>query len=381
MATTTTTNTTAKSTATSKPTQYVYGSGKDLQNAQSVFTPNLGYSLVDVSAPNFDASTMQSGGIMLGGSGVNKNVTDNILSGKNITRLYGNTANETADKMQQFKVNSLMPTNKEFSFEGNMQDYLDQAQGLLQPQYDLSVSQLNKNYDTNIIPGIENDTLKRGLARSSYAGNRVDQANEARQDDLNNLSMQQQQAINNLGMQTYDKAYDRAYQLNNDQFNRGMSLYGVANQDLWQNKNFNNENAWNQKNYDLNINQFNTSKDQWQKQFDNSNKQWQTEFNFNKTNADREYQLKLQELARAAAKASSGGGGSRSSGGSKSSSGNLTKTQIKDKYSQTFDEAIANGDYEKVKAMVYGDKQNIIDDMGYSYWQGLEKKYSNWQSY
>lgn len=406
MASTTTTNT--------KPTTYVYGSGKDLSNAQSIFTPNSGYKLVDVSAPDFDTSTMQSGGIMLGGNAVNKNITDSMLNNLGISRIAGLNANDTMEKAQQYKVNSLMPSdssfdmempqNTTFQFNGSMQQYLDQAQNLLKPQYDLQTKQLNSNYDNNIIPGLNNDTLKRGLARSSYAGNRVDQANEARQDDLSNLSMQQQMAVNNMASQNYNTAYDRAYreygdQFNrdmtlyntaygqyNDQFNRGMNLYNAANQDLWQNKNFNNENAWNQKNYDLSLNQLNTSKDQWQKQYDSSNSQWQKTFDFNKTNADREYQLQLQQMAQAAAKAASGGsrssGGSKSSGGnSKSSSGGLTKTQIKDRYSQTFDEAIGSGDYEKVKAMVYGDKQNIINDMGYSYWQGLEKKYANWQSY
>lgn len=324
-------------------TKYVYGSGKDLQNAQSVFTPSQGYQLVDVSTKGFDPSTMQNDGIMLGGSGVNKNVTDNILSGKNITRLYGNTANETSNRMNQYmddaqksKVNSLMPTNTQFNFDGNMQDYLDQAQGLLKPQYDLSVNQLNKNYDSNIIPGIENDTLKRGLARSSYAGNRVDQANESRQDDLNNLSMQQQQAINNLGMQNYNTAYDRAYQQNNDQFNRGMSLYNAANQDLWQNKNFNADQTYKaqqqgnwQKQFDTSNNQwqkqYDTSNSQWQRQFDTSKNQWQQEFNFNKTNADRDYQLKLQQMAQAAARASrSGGSGSRGGSGGSYSGGSTS---------------------------------------------------------
>lgn len=370
-------STTTKNTENTKPTTYVYGSGKDLSNAQSVFTPNSGYKLVDVSAPGFDTSTMQKGGIMLGGSGVNKNVTDSMLNNLGISRIAGLNANDTMEKAQQFKVNSLMPTNTQFSFDGDMDTYLNQAQDMLKPQYQLNMNQINKNYDENVIPGLNNDSLKRGLARSSYAGNRVDQAEAARQDDLSNLAMQQQQAVNNMAMQNYNTAYDRAYQLNNDNFNRGMSLYNAANQDLWQNKNFNNQNQWQQKNYDLSLNQFNTSKDQWQKQYDNANKQWQQEFNLNKTNADRDYQIKLQQLAQSAAKSSSG---SRRSNNNSAYDG-LTKTQFKDRYSQTFDEAIASGDYEKVKAMVYGDKQNIINDLGYAYWQGLEKKYANWQSY
>lgn len=367
MASTTTTN--------AKPTTYVYGSGKDLSNAQSVFTPNAGYKLVDVSVPNFDTSTMKKGGIMLGGNGVNKNVTDSMINNLGISRISGLNANDTMEKAQQYKVNSLMPTNNQFSFDGDMDTYLSQAQDMLKPQYQLNMNQINKNYDENVIPGINNDTLSRGLARSSYAGNRVDQAESARQDALANLSMQQQQAVNNMAMQTYDKAYDRAYQQNNDQFNRGMSLYNSANQDLWQNKNFNADQTYKAQQQNNWQKQYDTSNSQWQKQYDTSNSQWQKTFDFNKTNADREYQLNLQQMAQAAAKAAS----KKSSSSSKSNYGGLTKTQTKDRYSQAFDEAIANMDVTKAGKMVYDDKQNIINDLGYSYWKSLEKKYVDWQ--
>ncbi|MDV7402516.1 hypothetical protein RZS08_64440, partial [Arthrospira platensis SPKY1] len=123
-----------------------------------------------------------------------------------------------------------------------------------------------------------------------------------------------------------------AYQLNNDQFNRGMSLYNSANQDLWQNKNFNADQAYKTQQQNNWQRQYDTSNSQWQKQFDTSNSQWQKTFDFNKTNADREYQLKLQEMARAAAKASRGGssgrsGGSYSGGSSGSVNSLLTGTK------------------------------------------------------
>ncbi|NMM62069.1 hypothetical protein HBE96_05065 [Clostridium sp. P21] len=317
--------------------KYVYASGTDLQNAQNIFRTGDGYKIVDVSAPDFDPANMQKGGIMLGGNGVNKNITDNMLNRLDINRAYGQDSTGTAKAAENYYWDSQKPTSPTvvstptftpFSFTGNMQNYLDEAQQMLKPQYDLTVKNINDNYDTNLIPQANNDTLSRGLARSSYAGNRVDQVNKARTTDLTNAAMQEQQQINNMALQNYDKAYDRSYQGWKDQNANNWQTYNAqntANQQGFQNQmnlyNANRGDYWKNKSYDADQTYKQQQQNNWQKQFDTSNDQWQKTFDFNKQNADRQFDLEKEKLTAALSRASSGGSGGRGGGRSYSSGG------------------------------------------------------------
>ena len=340
--------------------KYVYGSGSDLQNAQNIFSPSQGYKLVDVSSPDFDAANMQSGGVMLGGNGVNGNITDDMLSRLNINRVWGKDSADTADKVGQYNVNSLMPGNNDFSFTGSMQDYLDQAQGLLKPQLDIADQSINTQYDTNLIPQANNDTLSRGLARSSYAGNRVDQLNTARSRDLSNALLQNQQQVNNLGLQNYNTAYDRAYNQYNDQFNHGMSLYSTANQGYWQNKNYNADQSYKQQ-----------QQSNWQNQFDTSKNQWQQGFDYTKQKDAQAFDLEQQKLAAsmAAAAARSSGGG-RSSGGSSSTAAKASQSQVDKAAQANFDSLSSVQD----QYAMLGDK-DFINSVSQSTYKSLQSQY------
>lgn len=56
------------------------------------------------------------------------------------------------------------------------------------------------------------------------------------------------------------------------------------------------------------------------------------------------------------------------------------KDVMKQQYFDQFNNAIYDGDYERAKAMVYNDQDNLIKELGRSYWQSLEKKLWDWQA-
>jgi len=248
----------------------VYGSDRDLANAKNLYGNNPNYQFVDVSQQSFNPNSMVAGSVLLGGTGVNTNITDDMLNSLGVTRVGGKDEAATADKMGSSYVNSLAPTNDAFTFNGSMQDYLDQAQNLLSPQLEMEKIKINDNYDTQV-ENSDNDTLRRGLARSSYAGNRDDQINAYRNKDIMYADLANQQQVNNMASANYDKAYDRAYQLYNDQFNRQQQLYSNANSNYWQNKNFNADQAYKDQQQSNWQKEFDTSNDHWQKTFDNDN--------------------------------------------------------------------------------------------------------------
>jgi hypothetical protein len=201
----------------------IYGSGNDLKAAQDKYNGQQGVNFYNITDKGFDPNSM-SNGILLGGTGVTNNVNGIDLNKAGVQRVWGNTGTDTNNALNTY-MNSYgkptaptaptqisTPTYSAFNFGGNMQSYLDQAQNILAPQRQLAEQNINSNYDTSLIPQANNDTLSRGLARSSYAGNRVDQLNTARSRDISNADLQLQQQANNLGMQNYNAAYDRAYQ-------------------------------------------------------------------------------------------------------------------------------------------------------------------------
>jgi uncharacterized membrane protein YgcG len=351
-----------KSPYSVNPSLNIYGSGADIQGAMKKYAGTPGVNFIDTSAQGFDPSTMQMG-IMLGGKGVNTNITDDMLNKAGIQRVWGQDAGETSNALSKymstygqpnmptmpnmpnsnFSLNTKAPAYNPFQFNGSMQDYLDQAQGLMKPQFDLAVQDINDNYDKNYIPQANNDTLSRGLARSSYAGNRVDQLNASRSKDLINADMQNNQLINNMAIQNYDKAYDRAYNAWNadNQFNWNKyradvqdqkDIYNINNQNAWKNfdanmalynaqndnykwnKQFNNDNEWRQKEYNLKDRDSQWNNSRWAQEFVENNKHWQQQYDFEKQKFD-------WSKANSGGSGGSGGGGRGRSGGRSSGSG------------------------------------------------------------
>lgn len=178
----------------------------------------------------------------------------------------------------------------------------------------------------------------------------------------------------------------------------------------------------NQRSYELGLNQYNTDRGfNYQQEQDKVRNDFnQNQFNFQKEqaaidNAYRNGQLSLQQaqfemakaeqafnqkqvelenafrekqfewskymdgqnLSLAKTRASSGG----SSGSSYPKMTTAQKVNAKESYATAIDNAIANADYDKVKAMVYNDKDNIINELGESYWKSIEKKLWDWQAY
>lgn len=343
--------TATKSPYSPNPSLNIYGAGADMEGAIKKYAGTPGVNLIDTSAKGFDPSTMQIG-IMLGGKGVNTNITDDMLNKAGIQRVWGQDAAGTANALSKymsnygqpnmptmpnmpnsnFSLNDVKaPTYSPFQFNGSMQDYLDQAQGLMKPQFDLAVQNINDNYDKNYILQANDDTLSRGLARSSYAGNRVDQLNASRSKDLINADMQNKQLINNMAMQNYDKAYDRAYNswnadnqfnwnkyradvqdqkdifnMNNQNawkaFDANMNLYNAQNDNYKFDKQFGNDNKWKQKQYDLQDRNSQWENSRWAQEFVENNKHWQQQFDLEKEKFDW-------------SKANSGGSGGSGGGG------------------------------------------------------------------
>lgn len=57
------------------------------------------------------------------------------------------------------------------------------------------------------------------------------------------------------------------------------------------------------------------------------------------------------------------------------------KSNAKESYLDAINRAIEAKDYNKVKSMVYDDKDNIINELGESYWKSIENKLWEWQAY
>lgn len=381
-------NQTAGALANALNTQYIYGSGADLNNARNIFGNNSNTKFVDTSASGFDPNSMVSGSIMLGGSGVNTNVTDNALANAGVARLGGSNAAGTADQLNQYYVNSLRPTAPTqtdaptytpFKFDGNMQTYLDQAQSSLAPQLQQQVNSIQTNYNNNLIPQANNDTLSRGLARSSYAGNRVDQvtANESR--DLQNAQLANQQQVNDLALKNYNTGYDRAYQLNKDQnvnnwqaynaqntanqqgFTNDNTLYNEANSNYQNNRNYNADQAYKQQ-----------QQNNWQQQVDNSKNQFQQQMDYNKNRDANNLALSYAQLAASRANAAN-----RSSGSGGRSSSAASTAAAKSQQSQIDKAAQANFDALTTPQDQYGllNNSDFINSVSQGTYKALQSQY------
>lgn len=212
----------------------------------------------------------------------------------------------------------------------NMSDYITQAQQLLAPQLQSNENKIN---DQNIIDikNANNDTLKRGIARGTYAGARVDTINTAKNRLLSDAQLNNDIQANSLASTNYNTAYDRGYNANKDLnannwntysankasadtlFNNAYNAYRADVGDQKDIYNANYDNAWKQygANYTTNqdaLTQANNTRDYNLKVTEDATAQ---------SNADRNYALAVQEAAK---KVSSSGGGGSSSGGA-------TKTQ------------------------------------------------------
>lgn len=96
------------------------------------------------------------------------------------------------------------------------------------------------------------------------------------------------------------------------------------------------------------------------------------------TQAEKAYQRQValqQQQAAAAAKASA----SRASSSSSRSKA-PSKTDLQNQYYAKFKQAINDRDYELAKSLVYDDQNGIIQDLGGSFWNKLEKEFWKWQA-
>lgn len=92
--------------------------------------------------------------------------------------------------------------------------------------------------------------------------------------------------------------------------------------------------------------------------------------------AQAEKQRQFQAAQAAAAAKASASRASSSSSRSKAPS----KTDLQNQYYAKFKQAINDRDYELAKSLVYDDQNGIIQDLGGSFWNKLEKEFWKWQA-
>lgn len=269
------------------------------------------------------------------------------------------------------------PQIEEFNPNIDRAKLQQEALDLLLPQYQRGQEQLQELYTQNL-QRINDETLKRGLARSSYVGDRQDRETSEHGKRLLDLERDYNEQANLLAYQQYDKEWDRQYQLHRDkvgdtwraytvdvdnawrQYQADMDRYRLDLDTQWKVYSSNVDNAWREygalmdlykidldnqrlayqtavdtawRNYDAQYKQYRDtiSDKQWQEQFD-----WQK--HMDKERFDWQKYMDKEQLKLAKTKASSGGG-SRGSSSRKSS-----KSQGPDPYSVAYNDILNSSD-------------------------------------
>lgn len=177
-----------------------------------------------------------------------------------------------------------------------------QSLDLLKPQYERGQEQLKDLYGMNM-QGINDESLKRGLARGSYVGNRQDRETTESGKREVDLDRNYNEQANLMASQNYDKEYNRQYQGYRDNTENTWRQYQANTDSMWRNydslmdlynldltteqNNYTNQynDAWKQ--YDANYNQGRDAITDKQNA-DNFALQ-QSQFDFTKTTDQRDY--------------------------------------------------------------------------------------------
>lgn len=198
-----------------------------------------------------------------------------------------------------------VPDVREFKPDIDREQLYEDALNLLKPQYERTLEQLQELYDINR-QAINDDALKRGLARSSYVGSRLDAESERHGERIADAQRSLQEQANQLAAQQYDAEWNRQYQLYRDSIADDWARYNAASQNAWNEYNAL-YNVWRDYVGDQRYNQqFNFNREQfdWEKEQAEKDRQFrQEQFDWQKY-MDQE-QLALQKQA-ATRRASSG---------------------------------------------------------------------------
>ena len=225
------------------------------------------------------------------------------------------------------------PQADEFKPNIDMSELTDQSLELLKPQYERGKEKLQDLYTQNV-QHINDEALKRGIARGSYVGNRQDEETTQHGKRLGDLERDYNEQANLMATQNYDKEWNRQYQLHRD-----------TTEDTWRRYNADVDTAW--KKYGALMDVYKLDLDNQRTNYttgvDNSwktyqagygqyrdamtDKQRQEEFDWKKKMDQENLNLQKQQLALAKGRGSGGGG--RSSGRSgKSSGGKVNPYQL-----------------------------------------------------
>lgn len=187
-----------------------------------------------------------------------------------------------------------VPDVREFKPDIDREQLYEDALNLLKPQYERTLEQLQELYDINR-QAINDDALKRGLARSSYVGSRLDAESERHGERIADAQRSLQEQANQLAAQQYNTEWNRQYQLYRDSIEDDWNRYNVQHQDAW-NKYGILYDAWRDYIGDT----------QWQQQFDWQKEQTEKDRDFQREQFDWQKYIDQQQLNLKRANTSSG---------------------------------------------------------------------------
>ena len=272
------------------------------------------------------------------------------------------------------------PTIDPFSPNINMDDLIKQAAELLAPGFDKLRRQAADTH-TETVNALDNDSLRRGIARSSYAGNRIDKAIQEYNELLKDIGVEEQTQTNLLASQNYDKEYERQYRAYQDDvankwrgYEAEYGKYRDSVADAWREYTTNLENIW--RDYEAKYKQYRDAMEdeyrRWEQEFQ------QAQFDFAKESElwnrkFQERQLSLQ--AKLGAARSVSGSSSRSSSSSSSSRSSSSRSSSSSK-------GLTSSQNKEMREYV-GLIQNIVNDKSVSLTQRINMLsviMNRWQS-